>query len=209
MRSPIQDNPAPDTATWYDDHARSFFDETVEIELPHSYDAFLPRIPPGGAILDAGCGSGRDSKRFAEMGYQVEAFDASQKMIDLARQHSNLNIRRLEFQDVDFPPRFDGVFANASLLHVPTVELPGILKRLAAALKPAGVFFASFKHGQGEYFKDEQLYVCLQDETSLKLAVTQCELLTLQRTWTTPDNRPGRSSEQWLHMLGIRNLTLK
>lgn len=194
----------PDTSLWYDDHAHSFFKETVDIELSHIYKAFLPLLPAGGKILDAGCGSGRDSKHFTQMGFHVEAFDASPEMVEMAQKHTGLDVKCLAFDNVDFPPIFDGVFANASLLHVPNTMLPDILRRLALALKPTGTFFASFKHGQGHYFKYDQLYVCLQNKGSLSKAVSQCGLLTIENTWTTQDNRPGRNEELWLHMLASR-----
>ncbi|MBU1001844.1 MAG: class I SAM-dependent methyltransferase [Proteobacteria bacterium] len=205
MQSPPPNTPAPDTSGWYDDHARAFFEETVGIELPHAYEEFLPRLPAGGSILDAGCGSGRDSRRFRDMGFQVEAFDVSREMVRLAREHTGLRVRHLDFLNADFHPVHDGVFANASLLHVTPEDLPGVLRRLAAALKPAGVFFASFKHGQGEHLKDDQLYVCRRDEAAVRKAILHCGLLEAERLWTTADTRPGRAKEQWLHLLATRN----
>lgn len=205
MPQPSPDNPGPDTSTWYDDHARSFFEQTVDIELAHAYEAFLPRLPAGGSILDAGCGSGRDSRRFRDLGFRVEAFDASREMVRLAREHTGLQVRRLDFADADFPPDYDGVFANASLLHVPPGDLPGVLRRLAAALKPSGVFFASFKHGRGEVLKDGRLYVCRWDEAGVSKAVAQCGLLRPEHIWTTADTRPGRDDELWLHLLAVRD----
>jgi len=198
--------PAPPEA-WYDDNARTFFEQTVDLDLGHAYAAFLPRLPRGGAILDAGCGSGRDARRFLELGYRVEAFDASAEMVRLAREHTGLPVRQLTFAQFDSPPAFDGVFANACLLHVAPDELPGVLARLAGALKPEGTLFASFKQGQGERFKDGRLYVALRSEDDVRRAVDSGTGLGVLKLWTTADTRPGREDERWLHLLAERENT--
>lgn len=197
-------DPQSDTAAWYDENARQFFDQTVELPLAHAYEAFLPRLPRGGRILDAGCGSGRDTRRFLEMGYQVEAFDASARMVRLASKHTGLAVRRLRFDELDAEGEYDGVFANACLLHVSPAELPAVLARLAAALKPGGVLFASLKRGDGETMKDGILYVRRHTETGLRRDAESTGLLSVERLWTTPDNRPGRGDERWLHLLAAR-----
>jgi 2-polyprenyl-3-methyl-5-hydroxy-6-metoxy-1,4-benzoquinol methylase len=169
-----------------------------------AYGAFLPLVPEGGRILDAGCGSGRDSERFLRAGYAVEAFDASARMARCAGERTGLAVRVLEFSGMDWDAAFDGVFANASLLHVPPGEMGGVLERIAAALRPGGVLFASLKHGEGGYVKDGVLPVWRYDEAAMGALVDECPGLGLVRMYTVPDSRPGRGGERWLHCLARR-----
>jgi len=109
----------------------------------------------------------------------------------------------MRFQQVEWKNRFDGIWACASLLHVPQAELPDVLHRLARALKSSGILFASFTYGSGErvdngrHFTDldEEALACLLDQTGDFQAI---------ETWTSSDLRPGRESERWLNTL-LRN----
>jgi len=112
-------------------------------------------VPEGARILDAGCGSGRDAKRFLEMGYEVTAFDASGELCALASRHVGRPVLRMRFDEVRFEDEFDGVWACASLLHVPRREMDGALARLSRSLKPGGVFYASFRYREGEVIHED------------------------------------------------------
>jgi SAM-dependent methyltransferase len=114
------------------------------------YTRFLYWLPNSGHILDAGCGSGRDAFAFQKRGYQVAAFDASPTLAKFAATYCGLSVQVMRFQEINWLRRFDGIWACASLLHVPAAELPDVLIRMADALKPRGVLYASFKYGQGE-----------------------------------------------------------
>jgi SAM-dependent methyltransferase len=154
------------TGAYYDEHARRYFEDMVDADLGPRDGRFLAHVPAGGALLDAGSGSGRDMRRFRAAGYRVEAFDASPAMAALASEHCGLSVAVRRFQDVDWQGRFDGVWACVSLLHVPRAELPDVLRRLALALKPGGVLYASFKHGRGEREHEGRRFTDL-DETGL------------------------------------------
>jgi SAM-dependent methyltransferase len=142
------------TIAYYDEHADEFYADTVGAEMGGFYDAFLPLLPVGGRILDAGCGSGRDSRAFLERGYAVTAFDASAALGSRAARLLSRPVLQLTFQEMAFAEEFDGVWACASLLHVPRAELDGVLARLARALVPGGAAFLSFKYGDGEGERD-------------------------------------------------------
>jgi 2-polyprenyl-3-methyl-5-hydroxy-6-metoxy-1,4-benzoquinol methylase len=90
--------------------------------MERNYRPFLALLKPGARILDAGCGSGRDLKAFSERGYQVVGLDASELMVRLAREHSDQQVHHLAFQEVTYKEEFDGIWACASLLHVPWRE---------------------------------------------------------------------------------------
>ena len=135
---------------YYSYHARSFYERTVSVDMDDVYRQFLPFLERGSLVLDAGCGSGRDAKAFKSLGFQVVAFDASAELAALAETYSGVPVEVCRFQDVKGVAIYDGIWACASLLHVPEVELPGVLATLWATLKEGGFFYSSFKYGDGE-----------------------------------------------------------
>lgn len=185
------------TLKYYQDNAQTFFDGTVNVDMSSLYETFTQHLAPGARVLDAGCGSGRDAKAFQEMGYQVEAFDASPAMVELAREHTGLPVKVMSFADVDWKEEFDGIWCCASLLHVPAVELPGVMRRLADALKPGGVWYVSFKYGDGEREVDGRRFTDM-DEVRLQGTLKALAFINIESVWKTRDKRPGRD-EVWLN----------
>lgn len=185
------------TLKYYQDNAQTFFDGTVNVDMSSLYETFTQHLAPGARVLDAGCGSGRDAKAFLEMGYQVEAFDASPAMVELAREHTGLPVQLMTFADVDWKEEFDGIWCCASLLHVPALELPGVMRRLADALKPGGVWYVSFKYGDGEREVDGRRFTD-RNEASLRRMLAVVQEIEIKSLWTTLDKRPGRD-EVWLN----------
>lgn len=186
------------TSAYYEIHAREFFDNTVAVDMSPLYARFLHRLPNGGRILDAGCGSGRDVRAFLDRGYEVCGIDASPRLAELASRHCGLSVQVLHLQDVHWRSNFDGIWACASLLHVPGSELPGVLIRMADALKPGGVLYASFKYGQGERDHNGRRFTDM-DETALAALLREVKRLKELETWVTTDLRPGREAESWLN----------
>jgi len=164
------------------------------------YRRFLPLLADQAQILDAGCGSGRDASAFAKLGHLVTAFDASPAFIALAETHFGQPVHCLRFQDIAWQEQFDGIWACASLLHVPSVELPDVMGRLQAALKPGGILYASFKYGSKEHEHLGRRFTDV-DEPGLASLLAQVPGLEPVETWTTGDLRPGRESERWLNTL--------
>lgn len=187
------------TLEYYQHHADDFFNSTVNVDMRSLYTPFLERIPQGGLILDAGCGSGRDSKAFLQQGYRVEAFDATAEMAKLASQHTGLSVKQMTFSDVDTVNRYDGIWCCASLLHVSAAELPDAMAKLARALKPGGIWYVSFKYGDGERVKDGRRFTDL-NEQGLNTLLAGLAGITLVGHWITEDKRPDRS-EMWLNAL--------
>lgn len=190
-----------DTTRWYDDNAEGFAERTRTIDLRHLYDKFLAHVTPNGAVLDAGCGSGRDSKAFLERGYRVTAIDASKNMATLAGRYLGRSVAQMRFQDVAWRNQFDGIWACASLLHVPKDELPGVFGRLERALKPGDALYASFKLGYGER-QDAATGRHFTDLTEAELTelVERSSTLGVLTLWANPDDRPGYDTE-WLNVL--------
>ncbi len=138
------------TLAHYDHNAESFFAGTIDHDVSQNIDALLGAIeaPAPWTILDLGCGPGRDLKTFTELGHRAIGLDGSGRFAEMARAYSGCEVWHQDFLHLDLlPEMFDGIFANASLFHVPSAELPGVLAHLFAALKPGGVLFSSNPRG--------------------------------------------------------------
>ena len=151
--SPTLIDMAQRTVAHYDERADDFFEGTREHDVRQNIDALLRFIdaPAPLAILDVGCGPGRDLKTFQALGHQPVGLDGSPRFADMARAYSGCEVWHQNFLTLDLPPeRFDGVFANASLFHVPSAVLPTVLSQLHATLKPQGVLFSSNPRGHND-----------------------------------------------------------
>jgi SAM-dependent methyltransferase len=112
--------------------------------------AFLALLPPRASILELGCGAGSDTAEMLARGFEVRATDGSPEMAAVASKRLGRTVETLLFHELDEVEAYDGVWANACLLHVPRDELAGILRLIWRAMKPAGAFFASYKTGDGD-----------------------------------------------------------
>ena len=110
---------------------------------------FLALLPPGGAILELGCGAGNHAAKMLAAGFALRATDGSPEMAEIASRRLGHPVEAMLFHELDADQAYDGVWASACLLHVPRDDLAGILAQIRRALKPGGVFYASFKVGQG------------------------------------------------------------
>lgn len=192
---------------WYQDNAEAFISATAALDMGALYSRFLPLLPPQGRILDFGCGSGRDSLAFAQKGYRVLGLDPCEAFVTHLQQESEARglTEQLQARLGDVAAlaneRFDGIWACASLLHLPLDVLPHVLARLAQTLNPDGVLYASFKRGDfagerhGRYFTD------LQPE-ALQALIAGTPGLGLREIWLTEDLRPERQ-EQWVNVLAL------
>ncbi len=191
------------TNQYYNENAQSFFDTTVNVDVQKLYDRFLPRIDDQGKILDAGCGSGRDSKNFLNLGYKVTAFDANEALVKLASKHLGHAVTQATFDSFNAEPcSFDGIWACASLLHVPSEDLPRTFSHLGELLKAQGVFYCSFKYGETEQVRNGRFFTDMNEQS---LAETlNATKLKIEETWISSDARPGRETEKWLNAILVR-----
>lgn len=188
-----------DTLAYYDSNADAFVDSTFEVSMQEIYQEFLPQVVEGGQILDAGCGSGRDALFFKEKGYRVIAFDGSKAVVDLAREKTDLPVQHRTFSEINESNAYDAIWACASLLHLPSAEVPGAIGRLWNALKPDGALYMSFKVGKGERV-DKGRHFTDADESSAEQWIQDVTEAEACRMWRTDDQRPDRD-EQWLNIL--------
>jgi len=141
------------TLEHYNRRAEEFWQGTRDHDVSQNITALLRFIEtePPCTILDLGCGPGRDLKVFAELGHVAIGLEGAARFAAMARAHSGCEVWHQDFLKLKLPDgKFDGVFANASLFHVPTRELPRVLQELHACLKPGGVLFSSNPHGHDE-----------------------------------------------------------
>lgn len=193
-----------ETVAYYDRNAAGFAAQTAALDMSQLHERFLRHVPAGGRILDAGCGTGRDAQAFAARGFAVVGFDASAEMVRIARERAAgaAEIRHMSFADVAWQDAFDGIWACASLLHVPVVDFPGVGLRLTRALRPGGAWYMSFKLGTGERRAAGRLFV---DHTAASLrSVLSALPLDVLEIWTSADVRPSRGDEHWLNAVARR-----
>ena len=190
------------TTAYYDDNAQDFIDGTVNVDTDSLRSRFLKYIPDGGSILDLGCGSGRDTKVFADAGYDVSAIDASHELCIKASEYSGVKVRCMRFEELDDAERFDGVYACASLLHVPVDDLPGILTRINRALKPHGVLYASFKYGDYSGLRDGRYFHDMNEE-SVKRLFESVPGFSTEEIWQSQDVRRG-NEVSWINVIARR-----
>ncbi|KQV82098.1 class I SAM-dependent methyltransferase [Rhizobium sp. Root1220] len=137
------------TSSFYDENAATYASRQRTLPI-RRLDAFLSLLPPGAAVLELGCGGGQDSAYMLSKGFDVTPTDGS---VELAREAESLlghPVVVMRFEELDEDSLFDGVWSEASLLHVPLAVLPGILERIRRALKAGGAFHATFKAGETE-----------------------------------------------------------
>lgn len=151
----------PDTIAFYDSDPEGYSGRTYGRDMGVQRGMFVSHLPEGGRVLDLGCGSGRDSAAMMRMGFDVVPVDGSEGMCRVASENLGIPVRHLLFEDLDYVDEFDGVWACASLLHVPSVNLPRAFSLVSRALKEDGVLFACFKKGSFEGYRDGRWYTDL------------------------------------------------
>jgi SAM-dependent methyltransferase len=187
---------------YYQQNAQRFFEETVDVDMSAVYQPFLALLKPGARILDAGCGSGRDTKAFSELGYVADAFDASAELAERAERLIGRPVEVMRFQELTAVEQYDGIWCCASLLHVPEKELPDVMALLAKALKPGGVWYISFKYGAGERVKDGRRFTDMNEDRLRGIASALTDV-HLKDIWTTGDRRPDRD-DVWVNGLVVK-----
>ena len=188
------------TIDYYNNWAEEYYRDTVDVDMSELYHSFEKYIGENAHILDCGCGSGRDTKHFLDEGFKVTAIDGSAELCKEASELTGTNVYNMVFQDIDFEDVFDGVWACASLLHVPIEELPEIFCKLKEALVDRGIIYASFKYGDFEGERNGRFYTDLTEE-SLKEVISEVEELSIQDLFITNDNKTDHSEEKWLNVI--------
>ena len=154
------------TISHYQDGAERFWQATQDHDVSQNIDALLGELAAVGRqrILDLGCGPGRDLVALRDRGHEAVGLDGTLSFVEMARTHAGVEVLHQNFVDLDLPPtHFDGVFANATLFHVPTSELGRVLAELRACLRPGGVLFSSNPRGDNHEGWNGERYCVYHD----------------------------------------------
>lgn len=187
------------TLQHYENRAQAFRDGTRDHDVTQNIAALLRHIAakPPFTILDFGCGPGRDLKAFTAMGHVAIGLDGAASFVEMARAESGCEVWHQDFLALDLPAeRFDGIFANASLFHVPRAELPRVLRELHAALKPGGVLFCSNPRGSNEEGWNGGRYGVWHDLEAWRALVTGAGFVELEHYYRPPGL--PRDQQPWL-----------
>jgi SAM-dependent methyltransferase len=190
---------ASKTIEYYNHNANQFFESTHSLDLTPLYIEFLSKIKSKAKVLDAGCGSGRDSHYFKREGYDVTSFDASKALVQKAEILLGHPVLCNTFQNIKFTDHFDGIWACASLLHVAKDEITSIMSKLSNALTESGILYASFKYGETERRDNGRLFNDYTESLFGQMIKKIPELKVMQY-WVTHDIRPEKN-ERWLNIL--------
>lgn len=187
------------TVRHYQDCAEDFREGTREHDVSQNIAALLAPIEATAPyqILDFGCGPGRDLRTFSAMGHTAVGLDGCPRFVEMARADSGCEAWQQDFLALDLPPeRFDGVFANAVLFHIPSQELPRVLAQLHATLKPGGVLFSSNPRGDNQEGWQGDRYAAYYDLNTWRALLTAAGFSELQHYYR-PAGLP-REQQPWL-----------
>ena len=185
---------------YYDKHAKEYVNLTVNANMLETYEKFLRYLPFNARILDAGCGSGRDSIYFLRNGYDITMIDASIKMCHYAEQLTGQKALHVKFEEIHFEKQFDGIWACASLLHVPEKNLENIIQKFCQALKDNGIMYASWKYGEEER-KDGERFYCDMTEDKLKNILSRVNVFECLECWISDDVLAVDRGQKWLNVV--------
>ena len=187
------------TLAHYARNAEGFREGTRDHDVSQNIAALLRHIQAEApfALLDFGCGPGRDLRTFKALGHAPVGLDGTARFVEMARADSGCEVWQQDFLALDLPPeRFDGVFANASLFHIPRADLPRVLRQLHATLKPGGVLFASNPRGDNREGWSGERYGAWHDWERWRDYLTAAGFTELEHYYR-PEGLP-RDQQPWL-----------
>ncbi len=167
-----------DTLSYYNTHAENYAARGLGEQTRDRLEEFATRLPPGGKVLELGCGGGHAIAAFQALGFDVTAVDASVELAKIASERTGIQVRVMDFEMLDYDEEFDGLWAHASLLHVPTRSRESVLRKVTQCLKLDGYLFASFKESKDDWTDVRPPVRCYDRRPDLH---------AIRRLW--PDNR--------------------
>lgn len=185
-----------DTIEYYNKYASKIFEDTVDKDTEELRQEFLNYLEEGDTILDMGCGSGRDSLAFYELGYDVTPLDASEEMCKLAEIHTGLEVLNMTYEDMEFDEVFDGIWACGALIHVPQDEMDAVMTRVMDALCQGGILYLSMLEGDYEGFRSGR-YFCEYTPEYLERMLKETGRLEILKLWSAD----GDGEDRWLNVL--------
>ena len=185
------------TLSWYKENAPLYAEETKNSLVYDALGEFLSRVEEKGRILDLGCGSGRDSFFFLQRGFSVDSLDGSEDMKRDADRLFGINIRLSDFLSLDEYEEYDGVWAQASILHLEEENLRKALFLISRSLKSGGVFYSSFRKGEEDGYEGGRWYTNMTEPRFSSLLPSN---LHIEKVREGKDVRPG-VNKTWLSII--------
>ena len=185
------------TLSWYRDNAIQYAEETRNSLVLDALWEFLSRMKEGGTILDYGSGSGRDSAYFLDKGFSVDSLDGSAEMKAQAERLFGIKVKLASFLSLEEKDKYDGIWAQASILHLKEHDLRVALTLIERALKRDGVFYSSFRKGEGDGYENGRWYTNMTERRFLSFLPAS---LYVEKIWESQDVRPG-VSRTWLSII--------
>lgn len=188
------------TIEYYNKNVELFVSSTKDVEFNKMQNMLLKYLKKGDYILDLGCGSGRDSKAFLEKGFKVVSIDGSEKLCNIASSYIGEKVIFTTFQNFKSDIKFNGIWACASLLHLPYTDLKEVIKNLRNNLKEEGYFYLSFKYGEFEGERNGRYFTNMTEKKFRNLIKDILEYEIVEEKITS-DARKGREEEKWLNII--------
>ena len=185
------------TLSWYRDNAIQYAEETRNSLVLDALWEFLSRMKEGGTILDYGSGSGRDSAYFLDKGFSVDSLDGSAEMKAQAERLFGIKVKLASFLSLEEKEKYDGIWAQASILHLEEHDLRAALTLIERALKRDGVFYSSFRKGEEDGYEKGRWYTNMTERRFLSFLPAS---LYVEKIWESQDVRPG-VNRTWLSII--------
>ena len=185
------------TLSWYRENAIQYAEETRNSLVLDALWEFLSRMKEGGTILDYGSGSGRDSAYFLDKGFSVDSLDGSAEMKAQAERLFGIKVKLASFLSLEEKDKYDGIWAQASILHLEEHDLRAALTLIERALKRDGVFYSSFRKGEEDGYEKGRWYTNMTERRFLSLLPAK---LYVEKIWESQDVRPG-VNRTWLSII--------
>ena len=185
------------TLSWYRENAIQYAEETRNSLVLDALWEFLSRMKEGGTILDYGSGSGRDSAYFINKGFSVDSLDGSAEMKAQAERLFGIKVKLSSFLSLEEKEKYDGLWAQASILHLEEHELRVALTLIERSLKRDGVFYSSFRKGEEDGYENGRWYTNMTERRFLSFLPAS---LYVEKIWESQDVRPG-VNRTWLSII--------
>lgn len=185
------------TLSWYRENAIQYAEETRNSLVLDALWEFLSRMKEGGTILDYGSGSGRDSAYFLDKGFSVDSLDGSAEMKAQAERLFGIKVKLASFLSLEEKDKYDGIWAQASILHLEEHDLRVALTLIERALKRDGVFYSSFRKGEEDGYEKGRWYTNMTERRFLSFLPAS---LYVEKIWESQDVRP-RVNRTWLSII--------
>ncbi|MDE6640257.1 MAG: class I SAM-dependent methyltransferase [Acetatifactor sp.] len=188
------------TISYYNQNADQYFRDTVDVDMSECCDRFIKYVIPGGKIIDIGAGSGRDVKYFKDRGFDVEAIDASEELCRLATEYTGIHVQYEKIQDWSPSRVYDGIWANASLLHLGIDEIEEFICKVSDYLQTGGALYISIKKGINNGYDSNGRFFTSFSEENVQQIVAKSTAYEIAELWHTVD-KMNRDEVQWLNLI--------